>query len=419
MLLFTVVELINKVLGLYITGYLARILPATSLGHYLSGLIMLGYALELAFFGAQNRNNAEYAVHQDEYLSSRRFAARKTLTSIASLAGAIFLLVTLRSTADEFTTAPLLLVLVCVPLTFDFVAYGSGHSQIIVIGRLVSQLVAVGWISLVARGYIAAGNLYWGQLLQTASLTVLIAIGVLWLGRVRAAHFAIGLTRFPSQRADMATALVDQWIAFLLRIFAMAAVSSELLVLTIADGRLSSDLATALRLVQVFFPFVVFYIDSRVREVDDKWFARYALLIGAATIALVIASPVLVRVLYGPRFMSMSPGISAFAPALAIQALCQFQVIATLKTGTERQLIRRLVIPTLLSSVALVALIAAHVSLRDIALLYTVKAVVFAILIPRERKAKWIAASSIVVAAGLNVLFWKTGYYDAVAALLP
>jgi hypothetical protein len=381
---------------------------------------MLGYALELAFFGAQNRNNAEYAVHQGEYLSSSRFAARKTVTSIASLASAVFLLLTLRSTSVEFQTVPLLLVLACVPLTFDFVAYGSGHSQIIVIGRLVSQLVAVGWISLVARGYVSSGNLYWGQLLQTTSLTLLIAAGVLWLKRAHAGHFAIGLTRFPARREDMATALVDQWIAFLLRIFAMAAVSSELLVLTVADGRLSSDLATALRLVQVFFPFVVFYIDSRVREVDDKWFARYALLIGAATIALVVASPVLVRVLYGRRFMAMVPGISAFAPALAVQALCQFQVMATLKTGTERALIRRLVLPTLLSSAALVALIAAGVSLRDVALLYTVKAVVIALLIPtRETKAKWIAASSILVAAGLNVLFWKTGYYDAVAGLLP
>lgn len=419
MLLFTIVELINKLLGLYITGYLARILPATTLGHYLSGLVMLGYALELAFFGAQNRNNADYAVHPNEYLDSRRFAARKTVTSFAVLASAIFLIVALRTTATEFSTIPLLVALVCVPVTFDFVAYGEGRTRVLVTGRFVSQLIAVGWITLVGKGVISPYSLYWGQLLQTASVTLLISFAMVSLGRVHLKHFAIGVTKFPSRGDELRTALVDQSVAFALRLTAMAAVSSELVLLNIVGDGLSSELATSLRLVQVISPFVIFYIDSRVRSVNDDGFWRYSIIIAAGAIGLVLGSPVLVRVLYGRAFMPMVADISAFAPAFVVQALCQFQLIATLKAGTERRLIRRLVIAVVLSSVALAILLATGGTLRELAMLYTIKAVVVALLLPTEqRNAKRLCVAIIVAAALLNVALYETGYYDAAARVL-
>ena len=79
MIAFSIVELFNKFLGLYMTGFLARVLTHDAFGGYLTGLVMLGYAVEIAFFGSQNRHNADYAINPG-YLDTAKFAARRTLT---------------------------------------------------------------------------------------------------------------------------------------------------------------------------------------------------------------------------------------------------------------------------------------------------------------------------------------------------
>src|SRR5688572_27881805 len=114
MIFFSVVEVFNKLLGLYITGYLARILPSSQLGAYLSGLIILGYALELGFLGSQNRHNADNA-SLTGYLRTRTFVARRTVTAVSSVVACAFLFAALSTARESFDVVPLLLVLAWVP----------------------------------------------------------------------------------------------------------------------------------------------------------------------------------------------------------------------------------------------------------------------------------------------------------------
>lgn len=418
MIFFSVVELINKFLGLYITGYLARILAPSELGIYLSALVTLGYAVEVGFFGSQNRHNAEFAVDPN-YLGSPHFAARKTLTTGCSLVAAALLMLALPAAHDHFRIVPLLGVLACVPITFDYVAYGSKKSSLVVVARLCSQLVAVCWVYAVAHGMTSTHELFWGQCFQTVTLTLVILAGVLWLRLLPARAVGIGVVRFPATGADLRTAVRDQSTAFSLRALALVLVSGELVLLGVLGNALSGELATSLRLVQVIFPFVVFYVDSSVVNVTSAALSNYVRAIFLSAVALLVASPAIIVVLFGRSYASCVLRIDAFLPAFMIQALLQYSIMLSLKERSERELLLRLLLPVAVAAVGVGITLARGPTLIAVAVIYAIKALIFVAVVPRlSIKLRLIGALLVIAIVVMNPILDHVGYYDAVTDLM-
>jgi len=418
MIFFSIVELVNKFLGLYITGYLARILSPADLGIYLSVLVTLGYAIEIAFFGSQSRHNADLALDAN-YLSSKQFEARKALTAGFTVLAAIFLIGSLQAPRARFHVEPLLLALACVPFTFDYIAYGSQRSQLVVAARLCSQLVAVTWVFIVAHGVVPSRDLLWGQSLQTCTLTLVVIIGLRWMKRLPGRAIAAGITRFPITREDLRVAAQDQSKAFALRVLALALVSGELLLLTIVGNGLSGELATSLRLVQVIFPFVVFYVDSSVVRVTSTALRSYVRLVFATAPLLLFASPAIVVVLFGRSYASYVEQIDGFLPAFILQALLQYSIMVSLKDRSERALLLRLLLPIVVGAALLGIVIARGASLLQLEAIYTIKAVLFVLVVPGLTRSLRIAGMAVVVAIAVaNPALQHAGYYDAITGLV-
>jgi O-antigen/teichoic acid export membrane protein len=416
MLFFSIVEVINKILGVYITGYTARVLSPTALGQYFSGLVILNYALEISFFGAQNKHNADFAARSD-YLSSREFAGRKALTVATCVAACAFLLATLRSVADIFDVVPLALILAYVPITYDYVAYGTKNSYLIVLARLLSQLAALGWTFMVAHDYIHARELFWGSFLQTTILTLVVLVGLVWTKRLTTANLRIGVTSFPITSSDVLRAFSSQGAAFLLRIAGLAVVSGELLYLSVVGNDLSGGLATSLRFVQVIFPFVVFYVDSRVAALSEEAFEQYARVIAALSAAFLALSPLCVLVLYGRAYANDVATINQFLPAFVVQSMLQFSTLLFLKRGTERALLRSLAVPIAVTVVGLTLLHFIGLTLHRLAVLYSIKAAVFVVVLPQlSKKTKLAAGVALALILIFNPVLDRLGYFSSVTA---
>jgi hypothetical protein len=418
MIFFSIVELLNKFLGLYITGYLARILTPADLGIYLSVLVTFGYAIEIGYFGSQSRHNADFAL-DPEYLSSKRFIARKALTAGFTALAAVFLLGSLQAARGYFHVAPLLIALACVPFSFDYVAYGSRRSQLIVAARLCSQLVAVAWVYIVAHGLISTRELLWGQSLQTCTLTLVVIVGLRWMKRLPGTAVAAGVTKFPIARDDLRVAVRDQSKAFGLRVLALALVSGELLLLTIVGNGLSGELATSLRLVQVIFPFVVFYVDSSVVRVTRDGLRPYVRLVFAAVVLLLLASPAIVVVLFGRSYAAYVAQIDGFLPAFILQALLQYSIMVSLKDRSEGELLLRLLLPIVVGAALLTGAVVRGATLFELEVIYAIKATLFVLIVPGLTRSLRVAGIAVVVGVSLaNPALDHVGYYDAVTSFI-
>lgn len=417
MFLFSFVEVLNKFLAVYITGYLARVLPQHELGVYFSGMVILGYALELALFGSQNRHNADYAVSAD-YLGSTKFVARKTITIGTTLVAAIFLLTALRSVWPYFDVAPLFLILCYVPLTFDYIAYGAKAVRLIVLARLISQLLAVGWMYTVAKGVIDPSYLYWGWFIQSTSLTFVVIGGLMVIRKLTLQKLVLGVTRFPVRFADIRAAFLDQGVAFALRVLALALVSGELLYLNYFANPTSSSVATSLRLVQVLLPFVAFYVDSRVAALTWAKLEAFAAVLLVLNVGMLLLAPALVVILYGKGYATEIERIMSLLPAFIVQSILQYSILLALRQGVERALLVRLLPPIVFSFVCLLVL-GHDVSIQTIALVYGMKAVLFVLVLPRlTNKTRVLGCLAVVLPMIANPLLESAGYYAAASHFL-
>jgi O-antigen/teichoic acid export membrane protein len=415
--LFSLVEVLNKFLAVYITGYLARVLPQHELGVYFSGMVILGYALELALFGSQNRHNADYAVSAD-YLGSTKFVARKTITIATTIVAGIFLLTALRSVWPHFDVTPLFLILCYVPLTFDYIAYGAKAVRLIVLARLISQLLAVGWMYTVAKGVIDPNYLYWGWFIQSTSLTFVVIAGVMYIKRLTLQKLVLGVTRFPVRFADIRAAFLDQGVAFALRVLALALVSGELLYLNYFSDPTSSSVATSLRLVQVLLPFVAFYVDSRVAALTWAKLEVFSAVLLLLNVGMLLLAPVLVVILYGKGYATEIERIMSLLPAFIVLSILQYSILLALRQGVERALLFRLLPPIVFSLVCLLVL-RHDVSIQTIALVYGMKAVLFVLVLPNlTNKTRVLGCLAVVLPMIANPLLESAGYYAAASRFL-
>lgn len=413
MILFSAIELINKALGLLVTALLARILSQNDYGIYLSGLVIFGYAMEFSLFASQNRHNADYSKSR-QYLQTAAYRARRGLTALTAGLGCLGLLALTTDIRTTFSIWPLLFILLLAPFTFDYVAYGEQRSQIIVLARFLSQLLALLWVIALLQGWLPQHLVYWGNFFQSTLMLLVVTTFLLRAKLLPARALLAGVARPLATPSQLLTAVRDQSQALSLRMLALALVSGELILLGLLQSSLRGDFATAIRVIQALYPFVVFYVDSRVSNISVDRFERYYLqAVFGLGLLMVLLSPWLVHVLFGEKYGDLVFTVALFMPAFLLQAIAQYFMLLSLKAGTEKHLIALLSGLNLLGLVLCVLVVQFGHNIHYVAAILSVKAAGLFLLLPGLRVA--IRCRAILLLAGLvavTVLLQYWGYYQ-------
>ncbi|MEY8213717.1 MAG: hypothetical protein RPR97_04440, partial [Colwellia sp.] len=140
MIFFTVVELVNKLLGVFIIAVLSRILGVDNFVQYSAILVVFGYFLELSFFSYQKRNLVD-ASRNPSFIYSQDFPVRLALLSLASVTS-LALFVSASPDSWGLYIWPLFFTLLLPVFTFDYFLFARKLGRFIVIARFASQLTA-------------------------------------------------------------------------------------------------------------------------------------------------------------------------------------------------------------------------------------------------------------------------------------
>lgn len=416
MTLFYSIEMINKVIGLFITGILARFLSQEEYGTYLSGIILFGYLLEFSFFGSQNRHNASYSLDRN-YLASLEYPARRMLTGVTALIGCLAMFLFSRNIQTTYAIWPLAAILIFSAFTFDYIAYGEKQSWIIVIARFVSQLTALFWILSLQLGYFSKHLLYVGNFLQSTLMMLVITFLLLYLKLLPSSALLTGIfNRRPTWRASV-KAFYAQSKALSLRMLALALVSGELIVLSMMHSKLKDEFVISIRLIQVAYPFVIFYVDSKISSIDLKEFeGRYLNSIFWVALAIVFLSPWIAITLFGTGYANIGFTIALFAPSFMLQASAQYLLLASQKSGRENRLITSFVITNVIGVILCSLIIYFNGTIRDVALLVTFKSAVLFALLPELRARRKIHGIVFVSTLSLTAYILEYFGYFQIAA---
>lgn len=413
MIFFTLIEIFNKLLGIFITGLLARTLSPQDYGTYISGLIIFSYALEFSAFASQSRHNAAYSQNR-KYLKTPEYRARRGLTMLTACLGCIGLLALTSSLHTVFSIFPLLLILIMMPFTFDYVAYVERRTQVIVLARLLSQLLALFWVFALLQNWVPQKYVYWGNFFQSLLLMLFVTLCLLHMKLLQPSVLLVGVVRLRPTFAQLKTAVNDQSKALSLRMLALALISGELVLLGLLQSDLKGDYAIAIRVIQVLYPFVVFYVDSKVSDISVEQFERYYLqAIFGLSFLMILLTPWLMLLLFGEKYSSLSFVVALFMPAFLLQAAVQYFLLLSLKNNSEKYLIKLLVSLNLLSLLLCWIVINITHDIRLITVILWIKAAVLFLFLPGLNFATKSRALLLLTALFTIILlleYW--GYYQ-------
>lgn len=375
--------------------------------------------MEFSLFASQNRHNADYSLSR-QYLQTGAYRARRGLTALTAGLGCLGLLALTTDIHTTFSIWPLLFILLLAPFTFDYVAYGEQRSQIIVLARFLSQLLALFWVIALLQGWLPQHQVYWGNFLQSMLMLLVVTVFLLRVKLLPASVLLAGVARPWATSGQLLTAVRGQSQALSLRMLTLALVSGELILLGVLQSSLRGDFATAIRIIQALYPFVVFYVDSRVSDISVDQFERYYLkAVFGLGLLMVLLSPWLVHLLFGEKYGDLVFTVALFMPAFLLQAIAQYFLLLSLKTRSENYLIGLLASLNLLG--LLLCALAVHFghNIHYVAAVLSVKAAGLFLLLPSLRvttKCRALLLLGGLIAVIVLLEYW--GYYQKALAVL-
>ncbi|MEY8215585.1 MAG: hypothetical protein RPR97_14010, partial [Colwellia sp.] len=318
MLLFTIVEITNKLLGVVILAILSRILGVDGFVQYAAILLVFGYFYELSFFSYQSKNLVD-ANRNIEFLYSKNFIPRFWVLALASVVSSLTFIL---SSSDEWVlyVLPLALTLLLPTFIFDYYLYAKKLGRYIVISRFASQvLVCV----LLASFYvldISVKYILWVNFLQSMLLAFLIIYFSLKFGGFSIHRWFRNLIEGEIIWRNIWQEYNTQKIVFASKFMVLLIVSYEIALLSLIGVGEYNDMVLGNRVALILLPFLHFYLNSNISSVDTNNYTRYIMVNAIGVCVLVALSPIVVFVLFGEKFLGEGFLLNGYISLIIFQA---------------------------------------------------------------------------------------------------
>jgi hypothetical protein len=368
MLKFSIIEVINKLIGLVITAVIARILDE-KLGTFIYYQTVYSYLYSISVFSSDYKFLINYKKNKD-YIGSTDFyhtMVLRVLIVLIIITIAPFLL----SDLDQFAFWPFYLCIVISLIVSEFILFVNNEKKGLILFRFISQFLALVLAIMFYKGII---NQYY------IALIILIQNGVLLI-------FTFSL----AQKHIQSNLSFDQLISsvptfsykkvfnlmgyYSIRHFFLFITTIELYILSFYGKEGIRDLfAEGIRLSIILVPFAYFYINFNINKLNSKFY----LAITVISLIFVLGSPVTTLVLYGENFIDSIYYFNFFILVFYFNSFVEKESIDLLTTNDRNKgKLIKLNITYFLATTVVILVVIRKLDVNLILIIYLIKLLIY------------------------------------------
>ncbi|MTI31883.1 hypothetical protein [Xanthovirga aplysinae] len=408
MLKFTIVEGINKVLGLFLTAIISRLLTQELFAEFLYYQTIFSYLLVFSILSSDYKFLVNYKINKS-FLGSPPFY--QTLF----IRGVFVLLILVISPFfilyyDRLAFWPYMISIAGTVILFTFIMYVEGEKQKLMKYRFWAQVISILFVLVFYFNWLSPYFITSLQAFQNLFLT----IGVFFVAKKYIApYFKWKSFVFAIQNIKWKVFL-DLLVYFFIRNFIFFITTIEVLILSflsLEKGR--NVFVEGLRLANTLLPFAIFYIAFNINKFKKNFFK---VLTAIALLNLFLA-PFFVFLLFGTAYISKVYFYNFFLLTFLFSAMMEKEFLSflTLKNDARHALLYFNLTYFIFSTVFVFLNLSLGISdPLSIIILYTLKLLIYYVLLivrfklPQSIKQVLIAFSLVLA---LNFGLERFGYY--------
>tara|TARA_B100002019_G_C21262435_1_gene597530 strand:- start:1369 stop:2661 length:1293 start_codon:yes stop_codon:yes gene_type:complete len=327
MIFFSLIETLNKLLGLIIIALLSRILGIENFVFYSSIMVVFSYFFELSNFSFQNKNLVDAASSKD-FIYSEIYIHR--LFSIFFISMFSFIAFYFLWEFDShLKLLPLALILLLPFLNFDFYLFATDKGKYVVISRFISQIIVIIMLYLFYFFEIDDKNIFWVNFFQSYLLSFLLILFALASSGLNLKQLL--RTLFIPKFIDIINQLRKQLSIFLSKISMLIVSSVEIVFSLFYKNPIFDNLVLGNRIVIIIIPFIQFYINSNIKKINNDNYINYILFNSVIVSLIILVSPTIITILFGKEMLNQSFNINFFIPLVIFQAFINYVYITNIK----------------------------------------------------------------------------------------
>jgi O-antigen/teichoic acid export membrane protein len=408
MLLFSILESINKVIGFLITALLARIL-ADDFGAYLYYQTIFGYMYAFSLFSSDYNYLVNYKIDR-EYISSAVYYRTIFIKIILVICVLIFSVLFLVPHFTKFAFWPYLVSVIATLFVFDFILYVEDRKKELVVIRMVSQLATLIGVFIFYFGVVDNYYITIIQVIQTSILTA----GIFLAARKYLPEHSSWKAFKDSVRSFRIWQMTELFTYFLLRNFVIFFTTIEMIILAQNNMVAERDIfAEGMRLSGMLTPFALFYINFNINRIKKGY---YTVVTSIAAFLLLI-SPFYVLVFMGEKFIDKTYMFNYFIWVFVFNAFLEkdYVELLTSKNNQRKKLVIFNAIYFLVSVLLFFILVRETDSMIVIILFFAFKLLLYYLILISNFHLKLRYAgviTSCIVILVTNLILFYSSYYE-------
>lgn len=420
MIFFSLAEIFNKASGFVILAIISRHLGFEQFALYASVLVVFGYCVELASYSYQTKNLFSATKSLNLFLYSESFILRIVVTFITSLM-AFSLFLNYFPSNFYFHVLPVAVTLLFSAVTFDYLLYATGHSNYLVIARFISQIVLV----ITTYSYfnlLDIGNNYL-FVLNFINSFLLLLLTVFFLRKKNIFSFTVFFTALSDVNISfisLAREFLKQTPVMFTRLFVLMVVTIEVPILVFFQSTQLGTVSVSHRIALILLPFLIFYINSKAKEIELKKFKRVMVFASIGACVFVLCSPVLVYFLFGESFSGIEENVTIYFFVIVFQTFINYAFYLSVKESLEKELLKSISLITISFSLALsLVCVFGFQSQAMVFFLIVLKAIFVVVMsVLLSKVDKLIHSVLILIPCFFSVLLGSVGYFEKARYIL-
>lgn len=410
MIFFSIVESINKFLGLVIIALLSRILGIDNFVFYSSIMVIFAYFFEFSNFSFQNKNLIDASSSVNFIYSPLYIQRLFSLLVTSSISFFIFYFIW--GFGNIFLILPLALILFVPFITFDFYLFANEGSKYVVISRLVGQLGVLLLIYLFGLYEIHLRNIFWINFFQSYFLSfLLICFAIFKLNFNLKALFKAAYP-LPSINSILNQLKLQSKI-FLLKISVLMISSIEIASSFLFNSNAFDNLVLGNRVVIILIPFIQFYINSNIKKINSNNYIRYMSINCLFVVLLVLISPTIILLLFGGEALPNTQLINAFLPLAIFQAFINYTYMTSIKKDLSQEYFKRIFFIIMFALIALAISYQFNIfDIKTLVIIVYAKCILAFLAVPNIRmQDRILTVILFIIPATVNLICVKYSYF--------
>ena len=411
MYIYTIFELLNKVMAIFIFSLFSRVLSYDTFTQYSSFLIILGYFLEFSTFSYQNIHLVDYIKSADKYLQSELFITRFFVVCLTSFIAYISLLA-LFANNNFLNIIPIIVVFLLVPINIEFVVFGTNNSNYIVYAKFLSQISVIFILYLFENKILRESDILIVNSTQSLILNSIIIIILVINKNININKIIESIIKIKITKLEFIKELFHQAKFLILKILIIIVLTIELPVLLFLSNNLAEDFSVGNRLALLVSPFFYFYINSNIRKIIYQPEEKIKYILFGSILIFLLISPITNFLLLDKSYLSKTFYYNFFTINYAIQSILSFQYFIEIKKSKNFIFSYKILGVILLTALSILTLNHLNnLNLYTLIIVFYIKNSLLILITSNNLKQYLYISLILVIGIISNIIFNKIGYF--------